>query len=104
MATFSSERQEVLNLLDLTKGKATLYAVPTDIIRSSDHTDGQHFSQFVYKNMPDRDGLLYSSRFTDEGCVALYFKRAIAQIVASETVSRVRSLITFAIEVSKHSC
>ena len=98
VVTFSSERQQVLNLLDLTRGKATRYRVPTDVIRSSDHTEGQHFSQFVYKNMPDIHGLLYSSRFTDEGCVALYFERAISKIVASDTVSLVKNLITFAMK------
>lgn len=98
VVTFSSEQQQGLTLLDLMKGKATRYGVPTDVTRSSDHTEGQHFSQFVYENMPDIHGLLYSSRFTDEGCVALYYDRAISLIFASETVSLDKSLITFAMK------
>lgn len=72
---FSTENLQLLNLLDLTNGKATCLGVPTDVIRSTDHKEGQYFSQFVYNNMQNIDGFIYSSRFTEEECVALYIDR-----------------------------
>lgn len=77
---FSSKSNEKLNLLDLTNGRATCFGVPTDVIRSSDHKEGQHFSQFVYENMSEVEGFIYSSRYTEEKCVALYYDRAIAKL------------------------
>lgn len=63
---------QTLTLLDLTDGNAVRYGVPTDVIRYSVHTDGQHFSEFVYANMPVVDGLLYRSRLTERHCIAIY--------------------------------
>lgn len=72
-----------LTLLDLTDGNAVRYGVPTDVIRYSVHTHGQHFSEFVYRNMPDVDGLLYRSRLTEILCVAIY-ERARAKLTISQ--------------------
>ena len=43
---FSSE--ERLNLIDLTDGQPTSYGIPTDVYKSSDHSFGTSFSQFVF--------------------------------------------------------
>lgn len=69
-ANVSSVR--TLTLLDLTDGNAVRYGVPTDVIRYSVHTDGQHFSEFAYRNMPEVDGILYRSRLTERLCIAIY--------------------------------
>jgi hypothetical protein len=77
---FSTAAGENVNLLDLTNGNAIRYGVPTDVIRYSNHTDGQYFSAFVYNNMREIDGILYNSRLTGNLCVAIY-GRAIAKLV-----------------------
>jgi hypothetical protein len=69
---FSTAPGNALTLLDMTAGNAARYGVPTDVIRYSNHKAGQFFSEFVYANMTDVDGLLYTSRFTDALCVAVY--------------------------------
>ena len=79
---FSTTSGSALTLLDMTAGNASRYGVPTDVIRYSNHKSGQFFSEFVYANMPDMDGLLYSSRFTEALCVAVY-DRAIPKLVSS---------------------
>ena len=94
---FSSDRTNLLKLLDLTKGKATCYGVPTDVIRSSDHTEGQHFSQFVYENMQDVDGFIYSSRFTEEDCVALYHNRVINKLHSDKKFKLKQSSVSIAL-------
>lgn len=90
---FSNKHDQELNLLDLTNGNATCYGVPTDVIRSSDHTEGQHFSHFVYSNMANVDGFIYSSRFTTEECVALYYDRAVSKLNATIPVRLKKSLV-----------
>ena len=94
---FSSDGTNLLKLLDLTKGKATCYGVPTDVIRSSDHTEGQHFSQFVYENMHDIDGFIYSSRFTEEDCVALYHNRVIDKLHSDKQFELEQSSVSIAL-------
>lgn len=79
---FSSAAGQALQLLDLTNGNATRFGVPTDVTRYSTHTDGQYFSQFVHAEMPDVDGILYASRFTESLCVAVY-DRAIAKLTST---------------------
>ena len=38
---------ESLNLLDLTNGEPSFYGVPSDVIKSSEHSHGQYFSRFI---------------------------------------------------------
>lgn len=78
---FSTASGSALTLLDMTGGNASRYGVPTDVIRFSNHTSGQFFSEFVYNTMKDVDGLLYSSRFTEALCVAV-FDRTIPKLVS----------------------
>ena len=80
-------------LLDMTNGNAVRNGVPTDVIRYSHHQDGQHFSEFVYTNMPSVDGLLYSSRFTEILCVAVY-DRALSKIQAGPVIGLTRPILT----------
>lgn len=96
VVTFSNQLGRVMNLLDLGHGKATCYGVPTDVIRSSDHTEGQHFSQFVYQNMPDVDGIVFASRFTEEECLALYYNRARTKLSSSEPVPLTKNIVKYA--------
>ena len=81
---FSTLPANPLTLLDLTAGNAVRFGLPTDVIRYSDHEAGQYFSEFVYAELPDVDGLLYSSRFTELVCVAVY-DRSIPKLVSSAT-------------------
>lgn len=78
---FSTSPGSGLTLLDMTSGNAARYGVPTDVIRYSNHKSGQFFSEFVYTHLPDVDGLLYASRFTEALCVAVY-DRAIPKLVS----------------------
>lgn len=66
------------------------------MIRSSEHVEGQNFSHFVYTNMPYVDGFVYSSRFTEEECIALYYDRAITKLIASKPVLLNRDIVRFA--------
>lgn len=91
---FSCHESRPLSLLDLTKGKATCYGVPTDVIRSSQHTEGQLFSQFVFDHMPGIDGFLYSSRFSEDDCVALYHERSIPKITEQSTLKLEKNMLS----------
>lgn len=77
----STQLGQTLTLLDLISANAVRSGVPTDVIRYSNHTDGQHFSEFVYRQMPYIDGFLYSSRFTDIACVGIY-RRAVPKLIS----------------------
>ena len=71
-----------LTLLDMTSGNAARCDVPADVIRYSDYRAGQYFSEFVYAEMADVDGLFYPSRFTEMLCIAVY-DRAIPKLVSA---------------------
>ena len=90
---FSTARGGGLTLLDLTAGNAVRFGVPTDVIRYSNHKSGQFFSEFVYANMPTVDGILYSSRFTELLCVAVYDRAIPKLIAASAPVPSTRGLL-----------
>ena len=86
--------KSMVNLPDLTSGRSTRYGVPTDVIRSSNHSHGQHFSKFVYENVPEIDGFIYSSSFTEHDCVALFHDRAVPKLVAQTSISLNKNLLT----------
>ena len=86
--------ESMVNLLDLTSGRSTRYGVPTDVIRSSDHSHGQHFSKFVYENMPEIDGFIYSSRFTEHDCVALFHDRAIPKLSVQTPIALDKNMLS----------
>lgn len=80
---------QTVTLLDLSRGNAVRSGVPTDVTRYSNHSDGQHFSEFVHRQMPYVDGFLYSSRFTDLPCVAIYW-RALGKLTTGPAPVRLR--------------
>ncbi len=83
-----------IEVLDLTRGNAVRHGLPTDVLRYSKHTDGQHFSEFVHRELPWVDGILYASRFTEVLCVAIY-DRAVGKLVhGPRPVPLSRSLLT----------
>jgi len=67
-----------LALLDLTGAAAYELGVDTDVKGSRSHTSGQMFSGAVHEQMPDVDGLLFSSRLTDKRCIAIYDRALVA--------------------------
>ena len=71
-ANISTLPGQTLTLLDLARGNAVRYGVPTDVIRYSLHADGQRFSEFGHAEIPAADGFLYSSRLTERPCIAVY--------------------------------
>ena len=46
--------------------------IDTDTNRARAHTSGQALSEAVHAEMPDVDGILFDSRLTTGGCVAIY--------------------------------
>lgn len=88
----STSPGETLTLLDISHGNAVRFGVPTDVIRYSGHTDGQHFSEFVYSAMPAVDGFLYSSRLTERTCIAIY-DRACSKLTAKSPMPLTRPLL-----------
>lgn len=63
---------EPMNLVDLRRDNLMRAALRPNVIHDQDHTQGQMLSDFVYHHLPDVDGILYPSWFTQEDCVALY--------------------------------
>ena len=88
----STPSEQTATLLDLTDGNAVRYGVPADVIRYSVHTDSQHFSEFVYANMPTVDGILYRSRLTERFCIAIY-DRSLGKFVVGPSHLLSRSLL-----------
>lgn len=70
VTAISSNRE--LALLDLRGAAAYELGVDTDANRARTHASGQALSQAVYAEMPDVDGILFNSRLTTGGCVAVY--------------------------------
>ena len=89
---FSSNNH--LKLLDLSNGEASFYGVPSDVTKSSEHSHGQHFSRFIYDQMYDVHGIIYSSRFTETECVALFYDRTIKHLGVNKIFKLNSSLLT----------
>lgn len=90
----STQAGQPVTLLDLMSGNAIRSGVPSDVIRYSNHTDGQHFSEFVYRQMPYIDGFLYSSRFTDLSCIAIYWRAVPKLIAGAKPLSLTRPVLS----------
>lgn len=91
---FSSN--EPLNLIDLRNGEPTYFGVPTDVHKSSEHSHGQYFSQFIYKHLSVM-GFIYPSRFTESDCIALFFDRSIRHITVSRIIRLNKPVLTSAL-------
>lgn len=89
--TAISSRRE-LALLDLTGAGAYEAGVDTDTNRARAHTSGQTLSEAVHAEMPDVDGILFNSRLTTGGCVAIY-DRSLTAVSATTPVALVRSTL-----------
>jgi len=61
-----------LALLDLRGAAAYELGIDTDANRARIHRSGQALSEAVHAEMPDVDGILFNSRLTTGGCVAVY--------------------------------
>jgi hypothetical protein len=70
-----------LSLLDIRGGRARRIFAPTAVTGAARQADGQTLSHSVYSQVPEADGLIYDSRFTSDGCVAI-FDRAFAALDA----------------------
>jgi len=79
LVLFNSTRP--LLLLDLRGGRARRIFAPTAVTGAAHQADGQTLSSSLYNQLPDADGLIYDSRFTSDGCVAI-FDRAFATLDA----------------------
>ncbi len=88
VASISSGRE--LALLDLTGAAAYELGIHTDASRARDHGQGQAFSEAVHDQMPDIDGILFDSRLTTGGCVAIY-DRAFSTLSSPPPIALVQS-------------
>lgn len=88
VTAISSNRK--LALLDLTGGAAYELGVDTDANRSRAYTAGQALSSTVNSEMPDIDGILFQSRLTTGGCVAIY-DRAFSGLSGTSPVRLIQS-------------
>ena len=61
-----------LVLLDLRGAAAYELGLDTDANRARAHAPGQALSEQVHAEMPDVDGILFDSRLTTGGCIAVY--------------------------------
>lgn len=46
--------------------------------------------------MPDVDGIVFASRFTEEECLALYYNRARIKLSSSEPVPLTKDIVKYA--------
>ena len=83
MTAISSSR--ALALVGLTEAGADESGVNTDVNRARAHAPGQALSEAVHAEMPDVDGILFNSRLTTGGCVAIY-DRAIAALLGTTPI------------------
>ena len=70
LVPFNSTRP--LLLLDIRGGRARRIFAPTAVTGAARQADGQALSHSLYNKVPDADGLIYDSRFTSDGCVAIF--------------------------------
>jgi hypothetical protein len=70
LVLFNSTRP--LSLLDIRGGRARRIFAPTAVTGAARQADGQTLSHAVYTQVPEADGLIYDSRFTSDGCIAIF--------------------------------
>ncbi len=90
VTAISSSR--ALTLLDLTGAAAYEAGIDTDANRARVHTSGQALSEAVHTEMPDVDGILFNSRLTTGGCVAIY-DRAFSALSGTPPIALLRSVL-----------
>lgn len=90
VTSISSNRD--LTLLDLRGAAAYEAGVDTDASRARAHTSGQALSEAVHAEMTDIDGILFDSRLTAGGCVAIY-DRAFSALSGSLPVALLQATL-----------
>lgn len=90
VTAISSSRE--LALLDLRGGAAYELGIDTDANRARVHASGQALSEAVHAEMPDVDGVLFNSRLTTGGCVALY-DRALSAVSGTMPIGLLQSAL-----------
>jgi len=90
IAGISSNRE--LALLDLTGSGAYELGIDTDASRARDHLQGQALSEAAHAQIPDLDGILFDSRLTTGGCIAIY-DRALSTLSATPPIALVQSAL-----------
>jgi len=83
-ATVGTVLMEQLMLLDLTGDGCTELGVPTDAVHARNHSAGRALGRAIYRDHSDIDGFFYHSRFTGEGCFAV-FDRAVRKLTLLRT-------------------
>lgn len=78
-----------LIVIDLRTAGLLKLGVSTDAARAKEHRDGQLFSETLYSSFAV-DGLLYSSRLTAAGCVAVYDRAVDIKLKATPAVNLIR--------------
>ena len=68
-----------LDLVDLRGDGAVRIGAPTAVAHDANHSAGRALSAATYAKVPEADGFLYKSRFTDHECAAV-FDRAIEKL------------------------
>lgn len=74
---------KALVLVDLRGDGPIRIGAPTAVAHDSNHTAGRTLSAAIYADLPNADGLLFRSRFTDHLCVAL-FDRALKKLAVQQ--------------------
>jgi RES domain-containing protein len=90
-ATAISSSRE-LALLDLTGAAAYELGIDTDANRARAHTSGQALSEAIHAKMPEVDGILFNSRLTTGGCVAVY-DRAFSALSSALPITLLQSAL-----------
>jgi hypothetical protein len=70
LVLFNSTRP--LLLLDIRGGRARRIFAPTEVTGAAREADGQTLSHSLHSQVPEADGLIYNSRFTSDGCIAIF--------------------------------
>jgi hypothetical protein len=70
-----------LALLDLRSTGVVQLGVTTNTVRGKSQKAGRAFSEALYAQAPDIDGIVYKSRLTNGSCIAVY-DRAITKLAA----------------------
>ena len=81
-----------LALLDMMGAAAYEVGIDTDANRARDHASGQALSEAVHAEMADVDGILFNSRLTTGGCVALY-ERAFSALSGTPPIALLQSAL-----------
>ena len=79
-AQIATQPNAELLLLDLRDSGCMDIGAPTDAARARHFAAGQALGRAIYKEHPDVDGVIYSSRLTGDDCFAV-FDRALDKFV-----------------------